>query len=457
MPAFPWTNDPATSTTHVRAVHVNELRSAIDTLNSAVGIAPVSWQDGSSVSTDTHIRAGHFTQLQNAIQALWTYYGQGSLPQWTAGSDPSTSRQILASDINDLRSWVTTVDPPAAKRGFHCGPYNDSPSLQATYLSQSSGQFQPGMLVVLDNWFMSDYTPGDSNYGQVSDQAYANWLTSQQSAGVEVFVRTYRSGTYYSDGSSDPKYVTDADVFARMQAIYRSVHITRFIPGNEPNNEWNTAGQPSTVQFWEAVAGFYQSVLQDYVTGVDRDPNGNALLEVYFRGMGQGNYAESPDVDGSRDGYQVMQDYNAVLSNYGKFTWHAYYAPNNVQGTALAVESAFPDFLRNGIQQTGVRWPARVTESGYTPWIGSPTSPQPNRDEMNNGSYFWDDHVAFVRATMAGGVAVWLFDYYPNSDTPGADCISCAVAATNDGQSLRQWPQALAQALTAAGYTGLPS
>jgi len=68
------------------------------------------WTDD-PVTTSTHIRAVHFTELRAAIQDLWTHAGQGTVPNWSAGSAPSPSRQISARDINDLRTWVNQYDP----------------------------------------------------------------------------------------------------------------------------------------------------------------------------------------------------------------------------------------------------------------------------------------------------------------------------------------------------------
>jgi hypothetical protein len=384
----------------------------------------------------------HFTELHDVIQDLWTRHGQGTLPNWDAGSTPSPSRQISARDINDLRSWLNQVDPPAAKRGFHLGPFNTSQ--QTTFLGQDPSQFHPGMLVVIDNWFMTDYFYDNYNYGHVSDQAFATWLKQQQDAGVEIFVRIYRSGT---NNKITSKNGNDGDVFNRMNAIYNTVGLTRFIPGNEPNNEWN--GDPSQSAFWDGVADFYQKVLNDYNSFVPKGPSGSALWEVYFPPMAQGNYAEYPNLPGTNpaiNGYQEMEDHNQVISNYHKFTWHAYFDPGNVAGTALLVEQRFPSFLQDGIQNKGSRWPARITESGYTP------SNTANRDQTNTQPYFWQDQVQLVKGTMAGGVAVWLFDYFNNSDMPG-DCISCAVASTSEGTgSVRLWATSLSSSLTSAGF-----
>ena len=170
------------------------------------------------------------------------------------------------------------------KRGFHCGPYNNPPSLQSSFLSQNSGQFHPGMLVVIDNWFMYDYINTGHGYGDISDAGYATWLKQQQDAGVEVFVRIYRSGTTNFDSS---KNANDGDVFNRMNAIYNAAGLTRFIPGNEPNNEWNgtaaaPGSNPSQAVFWDGVADFYQAVLNDYNLYVPKNAGGQPLWEVYF-------------------------------------------------------------------------------------------------------------------------------------------------------------------------------
>lgn len=69
MATFPWTNDPATSSTHIRAVHINELRTAADQARAALGLGGYSWTDN-PVGTSTHIRAVHFTELHDVIQDL---------------------------------------------------------------------------------------------------------------------------------------------------------------------------------------------------------------------------------------------------------------------------------------------------------------------------------------------------------------------------------------------------
>jgi hypothetical protein len=107
-----WTDNPAKPSTHVRAVHINELRSGVDNLRTSppCSLGGYPWTDN-PVSTTTHIRAVHFTELRNAIQDVWNCHTMGAVPNWSVGSAPSPSRQISARDMNDLRSWVDKVDP----------------------------------------------------------------------------------------------------------------------------------------------------------------------------------------------------------------------------------------------------------------------------------------------------------------------------------------------------------
>src|SRR6266852_835534 len=104
-----WTDDPATTSTHIRTVHINELRRAINFYRQLKGLPAFNWTDGPWVATSTHIRAVHFTELRSAIQDLWNAHvpSLGTIPNWSVGSAPSTSRQVSARDMNDLRTGST--------------------------------------------------------------------------------------------------------------------------------------------------------------------------------------------------------------------------------------------------------------------------------------------------------------------------------------------------------------
>lgn len=108
-----WTNHPIVAgETRVRAVHINELHTAVRDAHVAAGLPPVTWTDP-VLTTGVPFRVVHFTQLRTAIQGLWSHAGMGPLPNWSAGSAPSVNRAILASDLNDLRTWFELVDPPS--------------------------------------------------------------------------------------------------------------------------------------------------------------------------------------------------------------------------------------------------------------------------------------------------------------------------------------------------------
>ncbi|HUX86360.1 MAG TPA: hypothetical protein VMW65_05115 [Chloroflexota bacterium] len=115
---FPWTDNAANTSTHIRTIHITELRSAVDQLRTACGLPTYSWTDN-PIGLSTHVRVIHFTELHDAIQDVWTCHNMGSVPNWSVGSAPSLNRQISARDINDLRNWVDQVDPPGALNGLH--------------------------------------------------------------------------------------------------------------------------------------------------------------------------------------------------------------------------------------------------------------------------------------------------------------------------------------------------
>lgn len=122
-----WSDNPATASTPIKALHINEVRRAVNFWRNYVGLPPSTWTDGPWVDSTTPMRAVHFTELKASIQDLWTEQEIGippyTLPAWSGGT-PSSGSPIHASDINDLRSWLTTADPVLGIHvGFHwCNP-----------------------------------------------------------------------------------------------------------------------------------------------------------------------------------------------------------------------------------------------------------------------------------------------------------------------------------------------
>src|SRR5262245_2599934 len=64
---FVLTDDPLTAAIPVRAVHVHEGRAAIDNLRRARGVPVFDWTDPTPTPGATTIRAIHLTELRTAL------------------------------------------------------------------------------------------------------------------------------------------------------------------------------------------------------------------------------------------------------------------------------------------------------------------------------------------------------------------------------------------------------
>jgi hypothetical protein len=72
--SLPFTDDPLVPGVHsMRLVHITELRTRIDALRAASGLAPMSWTPLTSRST--MISANHITQLRAALASVYTALG----------------------------------------------------------------------------------------------------------------------------------------------------------------------------------------------------------------------------------------------------------------------------------------------------------------------------------------------------------------------------------------------
>lgn len=415
-----WTDPTITSSTHVRATHINELRSVVNQNRSAAGLSSYAWTDN-PVSTSTHIRAVHFTELRSAIQDLWNHQGMGGLPNWSYGSTPTGSggRPISARDTTDLRTWTQQyenatgvsyqpVDPLiGALRGLHLRAGGDTSDM-STQDKAAAQQFNPGMVVVLSSSLLSGNT---------------NLLSFLQSLSpnVEIFGR-YAPTTYppqgystfegYSDwqtiygGSGAPAQqamtglqVAQAIVSAYDQAAALGVKITRWYPGNEPEIEWfspinvnvnATTWYPHT---WDDINYYYRDIYYQL-----QQIKGSRSIELYppafatFASVGVGNYNPDGSVNldklnpagpvsvqqnylwsptnppsytwqpGDRgfDHVQNMVQFYTNGTSVGRVNWHSYFWPGR-QATQTAY-NFFPSWLQADIANG---YPARVTEYGW--------------------------------------------------------------------------------------------
>lgn len=103
-----FTDDPLVGKVVVKAVHVMELRDAIDSLRVGSGLAPVFWSDPSPVPKVTPQRAAHVNELRAALAEV--YEVRGLTPPVFADTPlASMHSPVLAVHLNQLRSAVRAL------------------------------------------------------------------------------------------------------------------------------------------------------------------------------------------------------------------------------------------------------------------------------------------------------------------------------------------------------------
>lgn len=160
-----WTDNPVTSSTHVKAVHMNELRHAVNLLTLPIGLPPFIWTDDPATSA-TPIRAVHLTEIRAAVQTLWDYHHQGPLPSWSSGSGPASGQHIRASDINDLRTWTDETDLPPPSVCANVRP--DKGGASAPDITELQAANINGVrLIPVDTDFVNNYIAAARGVGMV--------------------------------------------------------------------------------------------------------------------------------------------------------------------------------------------------------------------------------------------------------------------------------------------------
>jgi hypothetical protein len=104
-----FTDDPLTpGSTPVKAIHVTELRQAIDTLRTRFGLAPFAWTDETIVAGSTVVKATHMTELRSALQAVYAAAGRAA-PTYTQPTVAPATTVISAVDVAELRAAIRAV------------------------------------------------------------------------------------------------------------------------------------------------------------------------------------------------------------------------------------------------------------------------------------------------------------------------------------------------------------
>ena len=106
----PFTDHPLVAgVTPLRAVHFTELRSRIDGVRAAVGLARFAWTDPVLRPGVTPVKLVHLLELRSALAAAYTESGRSS-PSWTDASPTAGSTPIRALHLTELRAAVLALE-----------------------------------------------------------------------------------------------------------------------------------------------------------------------------------------------------------------------------------------------------------------------------------------------------------------------------------------------------------
>lgn len=98
-----FTNDPLTAGSPIRAIHVTQLRTAVDAVRAAAGLQPASYTHPAAAGS--LIRRSQITELRAALDAARQTIGLAALSYIDATITAGTTR-VKAAHITDLRNGV---------------------------------------------------------------------------------------------------------------------------------------------------------------------------------------------------------------------------------------------------------------------------------------------------------------------------------------------------------------
>ena len=106
----PFTDDPLRpGVTPIRAVHFTELRTRIDALRAAAGLAPFRWTDSVLRAGVTRVRLAHLLELREALAAAYAAAGRPA-PRWTDAAPVGGTTPIRAAHLTELRAAVVALE-----------------------------------------------------------------------------------------------------------------------------------------------------------------------------------------------------------------------------------------------------------------------------------------------------------------------------------------------------------
>ncbi|HEY3381090.1 MAG TPA: IPT/TIG domain-containing protein [Vicinamibacterales bacterium] len=103
------TDDPLLArTARVKAIHFNELRTAIDKLRAGHGLSAAAWTDQPLVGGVTPVKAIHLAELRTALAEVYTAAGREA-PAWNPTTITARATVITAAQITEVRQAVMGI------------------------------------------------------------------------------------------------------------------------------------------------------------------------------------------------------------------------------------------------------------------------------------------------------------------------------------------------------------
>jgi hypothetical protein len=97
-----FTNDPLATGTSIKAVHLTQLRTAVNAFRATAGLPAVTFTDASITAGSTTVKAAHITELRAAIdgaRAGWYFP-----PAGYTGAIPGPGTPVRAANVQELRN-----------------------------------------------------------------------------------------------------------------------------------------------------------------------------------------------------------------------------------------------------------------------------------------------------------------------------------------------------------------
>jgi hypothetical protein len=94
--------------TRVKAVHLTELRAAVDALRAGYGLPAAAWTDPSPVAGVTVVKAAHLSEVRAALAAVYVAAGR-TVPTWSPGALVGAQTVITAAQIAEVRAAILAI------------------------------------------------------------------------------------------------------------------------------------------------------------------------------------------------------------------------------------------------------------------------------------------------------------------------------------------------------------